>query len=151
MATIDYVGEGTTGHPARDYRREPYVVKKSVSFATAATTKGSNLVAGDYIQVLQVPANTMVIGGGVRITTATTSTVSTATFDFGNTASVDFIADGFNPQAAAGYVAVGTNGALDATRRFASADTLNLGLITAPSAGIADGVVTVYAILADIE
>lgn len=151
MATVDYIGETTSGHPARDYRKDAYRVSKTVSLATAATTRGSNLVATDVIEVLQIPAGTMVLGAGVEVVTGTTSVASAATFDLGYGGSVDIYADGFSPMTT-GYAAAGTNGAVGVgnSRRFSSADTLDLTLVTAPAAGIADGVLRVYAVLLDI-
>lgn len=151
MATVDYIGEGTSGHPARDYVKGIYTVSKTIKLATAATSRGSNLVATDVIQCLQLPANTMLLGGGVEVTTATTSVASAATFDFGYSGSVDIISDGFNPMVT-GLTAAGTNGSttLGNIRRFSTATTLDLTLQTAPNAGINDGILRVYAVLADI-
>lgn len=146
---IDLIGQGTSGHPARDYVKNAYKIEATIDIADAVTEKGSAIVATDVLEVIQLPAGTQLIGGGIQVVTPTTSVTTTTSFDFGYGGNTDVIADGVSIMAA-GYGAVGSNGALDRSARFSSADTLDIVVASAPSAGITDGVVRVYAIVVDI-
>ena len=70
MATVD-VSNGLNGgtHPSRAIRKEPYKIEVDVDFANVATTLGSALSASDVVQVIDVPAKTMVWAAGLEVVT----------------------------------------------------------------------------------
>ena len=70
MATVDVsngINAGT--HPSRAIRKEPYKVEVDLNLATATTTKGSALASADILQVISVPAKTMVWAAGLEVVT----------------------------------------------------------------------------------
>ena len=70
MATVD-VSNGLNGgtHPSRAIRKEPYKVEVDVNLADATTTKGSALASADVLQVIDVPAKSMVWAAGLEVVT----------------------------------------------------------------------------------
>ena len=70
MATVD-VSNGLNGgtHPSRAIRKEPYKIEVDVNLADAATTKGSALASADILEVIDVPAKTMVWAAGLEVVT----------------------------------------------------------------------------------
>ena len=94
MATVDVsngINAGT--HPSRAIRKEPYKVEVDLDFAVATTTKGSDLAAADVLQVIDVPAKTMVWAAGFEVVTPPNGDASA---DIGITAvDVDAFVDGF--------------------------------------------------------
>jgi hypothetical protein len=70
MATVDVsngINAGT--HPSRAIRKEPYKVEFDLNLATATTTKGSALASADVLQVIDIPAKTMVWAAGLEVIT----------------------------------------------------------------------------------
>ena len=95
MATVD-VSNGLNGgtHPSRAIRKEPYKVEVDVNLATATTTKGSALASADVLQVIDVPAQTMVWAAGLEIVTPSDGDFNV---DIGITGTdADAFADGFD-------------------------------------------------------
>ena len=141
MATVDKTTGGTAGHPST--RRKPYYVENTVDNSLFDPS------AGDIIQCLNVPAETLVMAAGLEVLTASSTSV---TFDLGITGSTaghhdpDCWVDAFD--------ATGTGHApVDATDAAAmlickTADTIDI--LTAGAADTA-GKVRVWAVLCDIS
>ena len=141
MATVDKTTGGTAGHPST--RRKPYYVENTVDNSLFDPS------AGDIIQCLNVPAETLVMAAGLEVLTASSTSV---TFDLGITGSTaghhdpDCWVDAFD--------ATGTGHApVDATDAAAmlickTADTIDI--LTAGAQDTA-GKVRVWAVLCDIS
>jgi len=151
MATISYVqGSAAEGaHVSKSSARMPYTVERVVDFADVTTTKGSALATGDIIQVIPVPANTLLHGAIAEVLTVDTSTG--ATFDLDVAAGDDFI-DGGDLNTL-GYPAVGSNGlapfGANTVLPTSAADTIDM-LLNVPGATVpANGKVRVIAWMTD--
>jgi hypothetical protein len=119
--------KGSAAHPAKGQTRVSYVevVMDFAAITTARAAAGATALSTDSLEVISVPANTLVLAVG-----ATTETVEggTATFDIGLTGGdVDLFVDGADANA------LGTtacNGAgLDGDNQshyFAAADTIDI-------------------------
>ena len=119
--------KGSAAHPAKGQTRVSYaeVVMDFAAITTARAAAGATALSTDSLEVISVPANTLVLACGV-----TTETVEggTATVDIGTTAGdPDGFVDGHNANA------LGTtacNGAfLDGDNQshyFAAADTIDI-------------------------
>ena len=60
MATYDKTGQGgTTGHPANG--RTPYLVENTVDFSSF------DPAANDILQMLDIPAESIVMNGGLEV------------------------------------------------------------------------------------
>ena len=142
MATYDLTAAGgTTGHPANG--RTPYLVENTIDMSAF------DPAAGDIIQAIDVPAETLVMSAGLEVLTASSSSV---TFDLGITGST---AGHQDPDAFVdAYDATGTGYApMDATDASAMlvckvADTIDI--LTAGAQDTA-GKVRVWAVLCDIS
>ncbi len=140
--------KGTAAFGAHSDKRQGYV-EVILDFAKikAARTAASAtaLAAGDTLQVLQVPANAVILHAGMEVTSAET-TNTTATFDLGFT--------GGSPEAASYFVNDGASNALavlhtklaNAVVVGSSADTIDLLLNTAVPQ---NAVVRVFAFMLD--
>jgi len=150
MATIDMaLLEGNGSHQSLFSNvRKVYVIDNEVDIADAVTAKGSALAAADVIQALNIPANSMILGGGLEVLTATTGTATDVTIDVGITGGdVDLLVDGFDLDGAAAG-AHSANGVQTATV-VATADTVDI-LIPTMTGTLLTGVVRVWAVIADI-
>lgn len=150
MATIDLSnGLGGAPRPVRSLTNMPYFVEKTIDFAVAATAKGSALAAADVIEVIDVPAGTMVLNAGLQVTAVATGESSDTTVDLGITAvDADCFVDGFDLDAAAAN-AYAQNAAAFQPLIVGSADTIDLLIATATTAPTG-GKVRVWAVLCDI-
>ena len=70
MATVDQ-SSGINGgtHPSRAIRKMPYKIETDVNLATVTTTKGSAIGSADVIQVLDIPAKSLVYAPGLEMAT----------------------------------------------------------------------------------
>lgn len=148
MATVDVspgIQAGT--NPARSLRNMPYVIEATLNFATATTTKGSALAATDVIEVLDIPAESVVLSAGYEVTAAITGDV---TVDVGVTGiDADNFIDGATLAAA---TAVGTYAQQAAAFQpiiLASADTLDV-LIASSTTAISAGSIRVWAVVCSV-
>ena len=137
MATCNVTAAGgTTGHPANG--RTPYLVENTID--VSAVNSDSGTADGDILQVLDIPAETLIMEAGVEVITALSSS---ATIDLGIT--------GGDPDR---YVDGDTNATgfstLTATARVivASADTLDAKIAGAASSA---GKIRVFAVLCDVS
>jgi hypothetical protein len=127
----------------------PYLVEKTIDFAVAATAKGSALAAADVIEVIDVPAGTMVINAGLQVVTVATGESSDTTVDLGiTTTEPDNFIDGFDLDAAAAG-AYAQNAAAFQPLIVGTADTIDLLIATATTAPTG-GKVRVWALMCDI-
>jgi hypothetical protein len=125
----------------------PYVIEATLNFATAATTKGSALAATDVIEVLDIPAESVVLSAGYEVTAAITGDV---TVDVGVTGiDADNFIDGATLAAA---TAVGTYAQQAAAFQpiiLQSADTLDV-LIATSTTAISAGSIRVWAVVCSV-
>ena len=69
MPTYTKTGDaGTVGHSA--IKRVPYLIENTFD------ATGQNVAAGDIVQMINVPAETLVVNAGIEILTASTSSVT---------------------------------------------------------------------------
>ena len=95
MTTFDFTisGGGTVGHPAHALR--PYVVQSKI-FDSA----DENLSANDIVKMIDLPDNSIVLGGCLDVMEAGGSSL---TFDVGTSADIDAFCDGVDGNADAIY------------------------------------------------
>ena len=149
MATVDVsngINAGT--HPSRAIRKEPYKVEVYLDFAVASTTKGSDLAAADVLQVIDVPAKTMVWAAGFEVVTPPNGDASA---DIGITAvDVDAFVDGFTLDS----TSTGDMTNLPAAYQpqvVASDDTIDMLILAGSSAAPSTGVVRMWAVMQDVS
>lgn len=65
MPTVSSLVSVARGSTARG--RQPYFVQNVIDIAAAVTANGTALVAGDIVQAITVPANTMVVQAGIEV------------------------------------------------------------------------------------
>ena len=140
MATYDLTASTTaTGRPSRMNPgvSSPYLVENTVDISKVNNSSGA--AQNDLLQIIDVPAETLVLHAGIEVLTALSSSV---TLDLGMT-DVDNFVDGDTN--ATGYAT------LTATARpapNASADTIDITVLSADSTA---GKVRVWAILCDVS
>ena len=124
----------------------------------AMITAGATIANGDIFQLLEIPAESVMLAGGAEIMKSFTASC-TCNIDFGGG---DDIIDGAALDAAAGtYLAKGSNGeanivstgaaslyAAEALALVGAADTID---VTIAGAAAATGRLRVYAVIADIS
>ena len=149
MATVDVsngINAGT--HPSRAIRKEPYKIEIDVDFANVASVNGTALAASDVIQIIDVPAKTMVWAAGLEVVTPPNGDASA---DIGITAvDVDAFVDGFTlDSTSTGDM---TNLPNDyAPHVVASDDTIDMLILAGSSAAPSTGVVRVWAVMQDVS
>ena len=141
MATYDVTGPSTAGaRPGRFSAgvRTPYLVENTIDISAINSDAGT--AQNDVLQVLDIPAETLVLHAGIEVLTALSSSV---TLDLGITGGdVDTFVDGDTN--ATGY-SVLTNTARPV---IASADTLDVLVLSAASSA---GKIRVFALLCDVS
>ena len=149
MATVDVsngINAGT--HPSRAIRKEPYKVEIDVDFANVASVNGTALAASDVIQIIDVPAKTMVWAAGLEVVTPPDGDASA---DIGITAvDVDAFVDGYSLDGAS----TGDMTNLPAAYQpqvVASDDTIDMLIVSGSSAAPTTGVVRVWAVMQDVS
>ena len=163
MATYDLTAKSTTGVSADSNTNFPasvnpsaYVLEKELDIAQlVADGTFSNVTSGDVFQLLEIPANTIVVPAGANVTTAFTGGSAAADIDF---AGGDDIVDG-GDLTSTGYLAAGSNGQANiintgAANTFtalqSSADTIDV-TISATDTNCVSGVLRLYAVCLDIS
>ena len=163
MATFDLTAKSTTGVSADSNTNFPasvnpsaYVLEKELDIAQlVADGTFSNVTSGDVFQLLEIPANTIVVTAGANVTTAFTGGSAAADIDF---AGGDDIVDG-GDLTSTGYLAAGSNGQANiintgAANTFtalqSSADTIDV-TISATDTNCVSGVLRLYAVCLDIS
>mgnify|MGYP001301663466 CR=1 FL=1 len=142
--------KGSAAHPAKGINKVGYI-EVTLDFAeiTAArvTAGATALATGDSLQVLSIPANTLVMAVGA---TTMTAEGAASTFDIGLTGGdVDGFIDGGNANAAG---TTSSNGALlngdNNSHYFAAADTIDM--LIGVSGAVTDlAKIKVWAVIAD--
>lgn len=155
MATVNQTQSGVAAsHVSPRSVRQPYMLDVYVKASEVATTKGSALALADVIQILDIPAESLLLGGGIEIVTPDSG--SDILVDMGIEGSVDILVDGGDLDAASAgdYLAAGTNGAVNFSKgvRITAADTVDLvlGQTAAFNSGD-DWEMRAYVILLDIS
>jgi len=136
MTTFDFTitGGGTVGHPAHALR--PYIVQSKI-FDSA----DENLAANDIVQMIDLPDNSIVLGGCLDVMEAGGSSL---TFDVGTAADPDAFCDGVDGNADAIYNFHPTAGGINIV---IAADAIQ---VKALGAGCTAGRFRVIALIADI-
>ena len=92
LATADHAAVGNTARG-----RSPYLVQNTIDIAAAIVLKGSDFAANDTMEVLNVPAGSVVLSAGIEILTQVDGT---CTLDMGYTgadpAAIDLYVDGLD-------------------------------------------------------
>jgi hypothetical protein len=150
MATVDLTSGNAVMSAAAPHGKSPRLVEKIINFADAVTTKGSALASSDVFEVLDIPANTIVMGGGVEVITAMTGTSTDLTLDVGVTGGdVDNFVDGFDYDGAS--VGDYSTATLDAGWVFYSAaDTVDILTVT-QTGTFTGGKLRVWALMWDVS
>ena len=137
MGTLNVTGAGgTTGHPSNG--RVPYLVENTIDLSAIRGDTGPD--NGDVLQVLDIPAETLIMEAGIDVITALSSS---ATMSLGITGGdVDIYVSGADNSAA--------HKTLTATARHiaSSADTLD---ILVGGANSSAGKIRVWAVMCDIS
>jgi len=148
MATYNVTGVGgTTGHPSNS--RTPYLVENTIDIS--AVNSDSGTAEDDVLKCIDVPAETLVIGAGLEVLTACSSSV---VIDIGITGSTvgfsdaDAFIDAYDATSAsyAGRDTQDNNTAPMLTCKVA--DTID-ALMAGAASGV--GKIRVWAILCDIS
>jgi|DEB0MinimDraft_10_1074344.scaffolds.fasta_scaffold00191_20 hypothetical protein len=153
MATIDLrQGSGANAnHVSRLSGPGPYKVVRVIDLAEATTTKGSALATADVIQVMPVPAYTLLHGAIAEVLTVDSSTG--ATFDLDVAGGDDFV-DGGDLNTL-GFVAPGSNGLLpfgaNSVNATSAEDAIDMTLIVPGSVVPSDGKVRFTVFMTDVR
>ena len=150
MATFDMTSSATGGVNADSIAAHNSSEKIAYSMEAVldiASITGYSCTNGDIFQLLEIPANSVILSAGCEVLTAFDGT--SPTIDVGLNAG-DTIIDGGNAASAA-YPAKGTNGAVLGTfsALVTTADTIDVKLI-ASSNDVTSGKLRVWAVVADI-
>ena len=142
MATYDrtITGGGTVGHPANLPR--PYVITSPVYDAVDNTS----LAGADIVKLIDLPADSMVIGGCIEVLEASGN--SSVTLDVGTSTDVDSLVDGGASNAAAiiqfNLKATGVN-------MVTSADSVQVTVLDSGSSGTTALRFRVHAVICDVS
>lgn len=149
MGTVTTLSGGKTS--GRTAGSVPYFVDTTIDIAVWAAAEGAPLVAGDIVEAISVPANTLILNAGIEVITAVDGSASNDNaWDLGVTGvDADVFVDGFAlDTASAGDYA--QNAAAFQPIVIGSADTIDL-LCQAATTAPVSGVVRVWAVLMDID
>ncbi len=158
MATYDMTLDSTIGVNADTiaaarsrFQMNGMYIREAVLDFDKLTAAGYSAANGDIFQLLEIPADTMVLFAGAYVEAACNGTTPTVDIDF---AEGDDIVDG-GDISATGWLASGTNGAamttsgtLTFTQHVTTTDTIDVKLI-ASSADVTSGRVRVVACCLD--
>ena len=142
MATYDrtITGGGTVGHPGNLPR--PYIITSPVYDAVDNTS----LAGADIVKLIDLPADSMVIGGALEVLEASGN--SSVTLDVGTSTDVDSLVDGGASNAAAiiqfNLKATGVN-------MVSSADSIQVTVLDSGSSGTTALRFRVHAVICDVS
>ena len=112
-------------------------VTVDLNFATITTERAAAgltaLTSADILEVIQVPAQTLVTHVALEVTTAEGGTL---TVDVGDGDNPDGYIDGVNANAAAAYITVAGTDAYEQGRFYTAADTIDIVLNNAADAAV---------------
>jgi|TARA_R110000751_G_scaffold129036_1_gene231082 hypothetical protein len=148
-STFSAAGKANTVAKLAESRKSAYMIDAILDISAIANYTNVN---GDIFQVLEIPANTLVLSAGVEVLTVFDGTSPTIDVDF---AAGDDIVDG-GVVTSTGYMASGTNGGANVTsattwtQLIATTDTIDVKLI-AGSADVTVGKLRVFAVVCDVD
>jgi hypothetical protein len=148
MATYtDSLGfdKGTAAYPEKGSRATTMlsIDLDMVAITAARSAAGATALAdGDILEVIRVPAKTLVLAVGLDVTTAEGGT---CTIDVGDGATVDGYLDGVDANTVASYCSTLAAEAFDGGKYYAAADTIDVKFINAADAAV----MRVWALLVD--
>ena len=129
----------------------PYFVEADLDFAAAAAAKGSALATADVIQVLTVPAKTVVLAAGIEYKTAVAGGVSALTISLGVTGVLATAwLSAFDLFAATVGAFPPTNSAAYPITTGVANDTIDV-LLAGVTGTLASGKIRVWALLCDTQ
>jgi hypothetical protein len=121
-------------------------VTVDLNFATITTERAAAgltaLAAGDVLEVIKVPANTLVTHVALNVTTAEGGTL---TVDVGDGDNPDGYLDGVNANATAAYLTVAGTDAFEAGKFYTAADTIDIVTVNAADTAV----MTLTAVMVD--
>jgi len=140
--------KGTAAFPANVTEVSKFEVELDFAKIVAARSAAgaTALAAGDTLQVISLPAGSVVLTAGLRVTSVE-STNTTATFDFGFTGGSPAAANAYTNDLASNALAYGIENLANPTA-VTSADTIDILLNTAAPT---DCVVKAFAIVANVS
>ena len=154
MANYDMTAKATTGvnsdsiaEPRSRFQSNGMYIREAVLDFDKMTAAGWTAANGDIFQLLEIPADTMVLFAGAYVEAAVNGSSPTVDIDF---AEGDDIVDG-GDVSSAGWLASGSNGAamttsgtITFTQHVTTTDTVDVKLIAA-SADVTSGRIRVVA------
>ncbi len=158
MATYDMTAKATTGvnsdsiaEPRSRFQSNGMYIREAVLDFDKMTAAGWSAANGDIFQLLEIPADTMVLFAGAYVEAAADGSSPTVDIDF---AEGDDIVDG-GDISSTGWLASGTNGSAMTTsgtitfvQHVTTTDTIDVKLI-AGSADVTSGILRVLACCID--
>jgi len=121
-------------------------ISVDLNFATITTERAAAsltaLAGGDILEVIRVPANTLVTNVALNVTTAEGGTL---TIDVGDGDNPDGYLDGVNGNATAAYLTVAGTDAFEAGKFYTAADTIDVKINNAADAAV----MTLTAVMVD--
>jgi hypothetical protein len=145
LATADHAAQGNSARG-----RSPYLVQNTIDIAAAIVLKGSDFAANDTMEVLNVPAGTVILSAGIEIISAVDGT---CTLDLGFTgaspAAVDVFVDGFDVTGTAGTYATTPATEAAQVQVISSADTIDA--LFATETDVTVGKLRFWALLMDVS
>ena len=121
-------------------------ISVDLNFATITTERAAAgltaLTSGDILEVIRVPANTLVTNVALNVTTAEGGTL---TVDVGDGSNDDGYIDGVNANATAAYITVAGTDAYEQGRFYTAADNIDVKLNNAADAAV----MTLTAVMVD--
>lgn len=154
MATITastWTGDGVNNPAVSTAVEFAYKISREISIADLITLKGSALAQDDVVKVLNIPADTAVIGAWAQKTLAMTGTSTDLTFDIGITGGdVDVYVDGWDFDGAAVGSYATPQGVMTPMTVFTTAGTIDI-LFTTQTGTVLTGKVVVSALCVDLK
>lgn len=147
MGTVTTLAGGkTSGQTAGSV---PYLVDNLIDIAAWSTAEGGALVAGDIVEAISVPANTLVLSAGIEVISPLVGESADTRFLLGVVGGdVDaFVASWDATAAVAGAYAPATQ---TGQVMFGTADTIDLEL-DAATTGPTAGTLRVWAVLMNVD
>lgn len=150
MATVNMTTSPTVvKHPTLGGNvKHAYLVEYMLDWADAATAKGSALAAADVIEVIDIPAESIVLAAGFEVFTVATGESADVALTLGDGVDPNRWVDTFDLDAAA----AGAHGTIVVATAnptiFATADTIDV-VISAATTAPTGGKLRVYAVLID--
>ena len=121
-------------------------ISVDLNFATITTERAAAsltaLTSADILEVIRVPANTLVTNVALNVTTAEGGTL---TIDVGDGDNPDGYLDGVNGNATAAYLTVAGTDAFEAGKFYTAADTIDVKINNAADAAV----MTLTAVMVD--